>query len=125
MNLTNCGLKIRKISIIFLCLLLYTNVSLSQDSDDTLLNDPFATEEQSDYTPYDPFEGFNRRIFWFNNKVDYYILEPVAEGYRYITPDPVIKGISNIFIYFYYPVNLVSDLLQFKFVRASIQKRTR
>ena len=39
----------------------------------------------------------NRVIFGFNEVVDDNILEPVAEGYRFITPDPVEKSVSNFF----------------------------
>tara|TARA_Y100000022_G_C13257601_1_gene380564 strand:+ start:1342 stop:1977 length:636 start_codon:yes stop_codon:yes gene_type:complete len=39
----------------------------------------------------------NRVIFGFNEIVDDNVLEPVAEGYRYITPDPVEDSITNFF----------------------------
>ena len=45
----------------------------------------------------DPLEPMNRVIFGFNEVVDDNILEPVAEGYRFITPDPVEKSVSNFF----------------------------
>lgn len=45
----------------------------------------------------DPLEPMNRAIFGFNEVVDDAILEPVAEGYRYITPDPIEDSISNFF----------------------------
>ena len=45
----------------------------------------------------DPLEPMNRVIFGFNEVIDDNILEPVAEGYRYITPDPVEDSVSNFF----------------------------
>ena len=45
----------------------------------------------------DPLEPMNRAIFGFNEVVDDTILEPVAEGYRYITPDPIEDSITNFF----------------------------
>tara|TARA_B100000035_G_scaffold278146_1_gene256892 strand:- start:11981 stop:12739 length:759 start_codon:yes stop_codon:yes gene_type:complete len=45
----------------------------------------------------DPLEPMNRVIFGFNEIVDDNVLEPVAEGYRYITPDPVEDSITNFF----------------------------
>jgi phospholipid-binding lipoprotein MlaA len=45
----------------------------------------------------DPFEGFNRSIYNFNEKVDRYVLKPVAEGYVEVTPTPVQRGIGNFF----------------------------
>ena len=41
-------------------------------------------EEESQI--YDPWEGYNRGMFWFNDKVDIYLLEPVATGYDYVAP---------------------------------------
>jgi phospholipid-binding lipoprotein MlaA len=47
--------------------------------------------------PRDPWEGVNRGIYTFNDKVDRAVLRPVAEGYTYVTPQPVRSCISNIF----------------------------
>lgn len=68
--------------------------------------------------PYDPLEGMNRGIFWFNNELDEFVLEPVARGYRDVTPDVVRTGISNFFLNLRYPSYLVSDLFQGKFEQA-------
>lgn len=45
----------------------------------------------------DPWEGFNRKVFRFNDKVDRYAFKPVAKGYRAITPQPVDDGVTNFF----------------------------
>ena len=45
----------------------------------------------------DPLEPFNRAIFGFNEVIDDAVLEPVAKGYRAITPDPVEDSVSNFF----------------------------
>jgi len=66
----------------------------------------------------DPIEPFNRGVFWFNNNVDEYVIEPVARGYRYITPDPVRTSIKNFFQNLNFPIYLVSDLLQLKIDQA-------
>ncbi len=63
----------------------------------------------------DPIEPINRGIFWFNNTLDENIIEPIAKGYDYITPDPVQRSIRNFFINLNTPVYLVSDILQLKF----------
>ena len=54
------------------------------------LNSSHASED-------DPLEPMNRVIFGFNEVIDDNILEPVAEGYRFITPDPVEVSVSNFF----------------------------
>ncbi len=68
--------------------------------------------------PYDPLEDMNRGIFWFNNHLDEYVLEPVARGYRDVTPDEVRTGIGNFFLNLRYPSYLVSDIFQGKFEQA-------
>ena len=45
----------------------------------------------------DPLEPMNRVIFNFNEVVDDNILEPVAKGYRYVTPDPIEDSVTNFF----------------------------
>jgi phospholipid-binding lipoprotein MlaA len=45
----------------------------------------------------DPLEPINRAIFGFNEVIDDTVLEPVANGYRAITPDPVEDSVSNFF----------------------------
>lgn len=66
----------------------------------------------------DPWEGFNRKVFVFNDTLDTYGLKPIAKGYRAITPDPVEDGISRMFSNVGEIVNVVNDLLQGKFRQA-------
>ena len=50
-----------------------------------------------DYSIYDPWEKFNRKIFAFNDAIDIYAFKPLAQGYKYITPDPLEEGFSRVF----------------------------
>lgn len=68
--------------------------------------------------PDDPWEGFNRKMFAFNDTVDTYTLKPIAKGYRAVTPDPVERGISRMFSNVGEVVNVFNDLLQGKFRQA-------
>ena len=64
----------------------------------TLLIIGFISISTNGYTSdNDPLEPMNRVIFGFNEVVDDNILEPVAKGYRYVTPDPVERSVSNFF----------------------------
>lgn len=63
-------------------------------------------------TTNDPLEPTNRAVFAFNNFLDRIILEPVAKGYRYITPSPVRTGISNFLKNISSPIVFANDLLQ-------------
>src|SRR5262249_26000573 len=63
---------------------------------------------------YDPWQGFNRKIFPFNDTLDEWVLEPVAKGWDYVTPKPVERGLSNFFGNLHFPIDLVNNLLQGK-----------
>jgi phospholipid-binding lipoprotein MlaA len=67
----------------------------------------------------DPIEPVNRGIFWFNDQLDIYALEPIASGYDYITPEFMRTGFNNFFGNLRYPSYLVSDLVQLKFTQAA------
>jgi len=47
--------------------------------------------------PRDPYEGYNRAMFQFNDTVDTYALKPVATAYKNVTPSFVQTGVSNFF----------------------------
>jgi phospholipid-binding lipoprotein MlaA len=44
----------------------------------------------------DPWEGWNRKVFVFNDKVDEAVLKPVAETYRDTVPQLVRTGVDNV-----------------------------
>ncbi|MBS3670273.1 MlaA family lipoprotein [Vreelandella boliviensis] len=56
-----------------------------------------STQMAENAAPEDPWEGFNRKVFAFNDVLDRYALKPVAKGYRAVTPDPVETGVGNFF----------------------------
>ena len=45
----------------------------------------------------DPFEGFNRGVFAFNEGVDRALLKPLAMAYKSAVPGPVRTGVDNVF----------------------------
>ncbi len=67
---------------------------------------------------YDPFEGFNRTVFRFNNGLDRFILKPVAKGYRAVTPNRVENGVTNIFGNLGEVGTIVNSVLQWKWGKA-------
>lgn len=71
-------------------------------------------EEKRVSANIDPYEGFNRSIFGFNNGVDRYFLKPVTQGYRFVTPDFVETGVSNFFSNLLEIRNFFNALLQGK-----------
>ncbi|MBJ7552511.1 VacJ family lipoprotein [Marinomonas ostreistagni] len=65
-------------------------------------------------TAEDPWEGFNRSMFAFNETVDEYGLKPLAKGYDAVTPNFMQKGVSNFFSNLGEVPNLFNNLLQGK-----------
>jgi phospholipid-binding lipoprotein MlaA len=63
---------------------------------------------------HDPIQGFNRKIFWFNEKVDAYVLEPVAKGWDFVAPRRVQTSMANFFGNLRFPIDTVNDVLQLK-----------
>ncbi len=67
----------------------------------------------------DPWEGFNRAMFRFNDAVDTSVLEPTARGWDTVAPDRVQRSVSNFFWNLRFPVFFVNDVLQAKPLHAS------
>ena len=63
----------------------------------------------------DPWEGFNRKVYAFNDGLDRIIVRPIAVGYDKIMPDPFQRGVGNFYRNLDAPVTLLSQLLQGKF----------
>jgi phospholipid-binding lipoprotein MlaA len=69
--------------------------------------------------PEDPWEDFNRQMFAFNEGLDRAVVEPVAQGYRAITNEPIRQGVSNVLNNLGEPVTFANELLQGKIPSAA------
>jgi phospholipid-binding lipoprotein MlaA len=67
----------------------------------------------------DPYEGFNRTMYGFNNGVDTYFLKPITQGYKFVMPDVAETGVSNFFSNLLEVRNIVNSLLQGKAEKAA------
>ncbi|MEE4191024.1 MAG: VacJ family lipoprotein [Halieaceae bacterium] len=67
----------------------------------------------------DPFEGFNRAIFVFNDNVDRWALAPVARTYKFIMPSFAERGVSNFFANLYDLNGALNAVLQGRFRNAA------
>src|SRR5262249_15360199 len=67
----------------------------------------------------DPWEGFNRAMFNFNEGLDRWVLEPVAKGYDFITPHELQRCFRNFFLNLRVPIESVNGLLQGKPVQGA------
>ncbi len=62
----------------------------------------------------DPFQGYNRQVYRFNDAIDRRILLPTAKFYQRVVPKPINTGISNFFQNITEPWIAVNQLLQGK-----------
>jgi len=68
--------------------------------------------------PRDPFEGFNRGVYSFNETMDEIIFDPIGNVYKTITPDVVDRGVTNFFNNLEDIAVTVNSFLQFKIDQA-------
>ena len=76
--------------------------------------------DQAAGTP-DPLEGWNRMWFGFNDKLYFWALKPVAQGYSYAVPERPRLWVHNFFHNLMYPVRFTSLMLQAKFDAAAVE----
>ncbi|MEK9995588.1 MAG: MlaA family lipoprotein, partial [Halieaceae bacterium] len=78
-----------------------------------LLAIPLPGQAQSDSTnEIDPWEGYNRWMFNFNDGADRLVIKPVARGYDFIMPEVARIGVNNFFTNFYDFNGALNALLQ-------------
>ncbi len=83
--------------------------------------DPDDAEGLAEYRETnDPFEPANRALFEVHEVADRYVLQPVAEAYRDVIPQPLRAGIRNVLGNLRAPVILANDLMQGNISRARI-----
>ncbi|WP_198372405.1 MlaA family lipoprotein [Roseomonas rosulenta] len=83
--------------------------------------DPDDAEGLAEYRETnDPFEPANRAMFEVHEVADRFVLQPVAEAYRDVLPQPIRSGIRNVLGNLRAPVILANDLLQGNITRARI-----
>lgn len=85
--------------------------------------DIFAELEEEEMEPlevWDPIEPVNRGIFWFNDKLYFYLLKPVARVFR-VVPEPARISLSNFFSNLGTPARFINAALQGKGADASTE----
>jgi len=80
-------------------------------------------DEYAGSAVYDPMEGFNRRVFAFNDWTYTQVISPAVKGYEFVVRPPINRAIGNFFDNVRYPVRVVNCLLQGKFSRADLETR--
>jgi phospholipid-binding lipoprotein MlaA len=78
-----------------------------------------GVEQQVEANPVDPYEGFNRKMYVFNDTVDDYVAKPMADAYKFITPQFVQTGVFNFFNNLKNINVVLNDVLQAKFQQSA------
>jgi phospholipid-binding lipoprotein MlaA len=68
--------------------------------------------EEKPVTIADPLEPFNRAMFQFNDKLYFWALKPVAQGYNKVVPEGARVSVKNFFYNLKFPIRFISCLLQ-------------
>ncbi|MBL8499121.1 MAG: VacJ family lipoprotein, partial [Nitrosomonas sp.] len=66
----------------------------------------------------DPLESMNRAVFNFNEMVYDNVFDPVARGYKRVTPDPVELVVGNFFSNLNEVVVITNSVLQLNYESA-------
>jgi phospholipid-binding lipoprotein MlaA len=69
----------------------------------------------------DPLEPFNRAMYHFNDKLYFWVLKPVAQGYSAVVPEVARASVQNFFSNLAFPIRFVSCLLQANFNGAATE----
>jgi phospholipid-binding lipoprotein MlaA len=87
------------------------------DYGDIEVSEPGSEETRIEIA--DPLEPFNRAMFHFNDKLYFWVLKPVAQGYGKVVPEPARVSVSNFFKNLTFPIRFVNCLLQANFAGAA------
>jgi phospholipid-binding lipoprotein MlaA len=72
------------------------------------------TAEEDVIQVADPLAPVNRIMFHFNDKLYFWVLKPVAKGYKAVTPNFVRIGVRNFFHNLAAPIRMANCILQGK-----------
>ncbi len=90
-----------------------SNTNNNQDYDDEFA--AFESEfGKSQDLIYDPFESVNRKIYSFNDVIDRYAMEPIAQAYRNYIPRSMRKSVRNFTTNLSLPISTINSFAQGK-----------
>ncbi len=101
-------------------------ITTQQQTFDPQLNDDlFDLEEEFEAAEaepvIDPLSGYNRVMTQVNDKVYFWALKPVSQGYRAVVPEGGRLAVGHFFRNLLMPVRFVNNLLQLKLKQAGTE----
>ncbi len=92
-----------------------------EELSDEELDEGFEDDEEEVINGSDPLYYFNVGMFHVTDTAYFWVLKPIASGYKFIVPDLIRIWVRNFFYNLGMPVRFVSNLLQFKFKDATAE----
>ena len=86
----------------------------AQEKASATSSEPLKSGESED-TIADPLEPMNRLFFHFNDRLYFWLLKPIATGYKAVVPEDLRIGVRNFFSNLTTPIRLFNCLLQADF----------
>ncbi len=115
----------RGLKCLFVLWLVFT-VSEAIAEEDIQPGSVIAEEDEMEYELLDEYEGvsdplesWNRVVFTFNDRLYFWALKPIAQGYSKVVGEEERIIISNFFYHLLFPVRFANGLFQGKFQIAS------
>lgn len=84
-------------------------------------DEPAFGEERNIGTVLDPLEPLNRVFFQFNDRLYFWALKPLSQGYAYFIADDVRMCVRDFFRNLGAPVRIVNNFLQGKFQQSGVE----
>jgi len=108
---------------VVVCLLVFfmSGLAFAQSESVALTDEPLFGEEQDIGVASDPLEPVNRVFFHFNDKLYFWVLKPVSQGYSYFVADDIRMCVRDFFHNILAPVRIVNNLLQGKIKNSGIE----
>ncbi len=97
------------------------------DDEDLFFEEEFVNEFEKEFNKtadskvFDPLSGYNRFMTQVNDKFYFYLLKPIANGYRFILPQGIRLSVARFFKNLLFPMHFVNNILQFKFKQAGVE----
>lgn len=89
--------------------------------EDTLFDDEYMLPEDETPGVADPLEPINRVFFQFNDKLYFWVLKPVATGYKKVIHEEIRVSIRDFFHNLLAPIRVVNNLLQGKVKQSGVE----
>lgn len=100
-------MTMKKMTIKNLCLALLASALLA-----ACASSGTGVSGSGDADIHDPYEGFNRGVFAFNNAVDDAFINPIVLTYREVVPEPGRTGVRNFLRNLKSPMTFMNQTLQ-------------